>query len=175
MPAQKKIFTVDNLTQKINDAKALFLVGYQGLNVAQMTELRRLVKKAGGELEVVKNRLLKIAFKGSSPKIPPEKLETPGPTAVLWAYDDEISPLKALVEFANQAGLPELGLGILDQELLSSEKVKELSQIPGQKGLEARLLGVISAPLYGLTSALSWNLRKLTLAFKNIADKKTNH
>lgn len=172
MVAQKKIFTVQNLTQKINDAKALYLADYRGLDVLQMTDLRKAVKKAGGELEVVKNRLFKLALKDSVIKIDLDKFELTGPTVILWANDDEITPLKALVKFAQENSFPDLKIGFFDRELLGVEKVKQLALIPSRKNLEAKLVRIISGPTYGLINALNWNLKRIVLALKSIADKK---
>lgn len=172
MVPQKKIFTVQNLTQKIKDAKALFLTNYRGLNAEQMTNLRQQVKDIGGELEVVKNRLFKLALKDSGKKEVDIDLE--GPTAILWSNEDEISPLKALVKFSKSIDLPEIKLGWLGEDLLSGEQVSQLALIPSRNQLEAKLTGLISSPIYGLTYALNWNLQKLTLAIKSIAEKKAN-
>ena len=169
MPAQKKIFTVQELVEKINDAKALYLTDYRGLNVDQMTDLRRAVKKAGGELEVAKNRLFKIALQNSVIK---SMIDLTGPTAILWANEDEISPLKALVKFAQENELPELKIGFFNREILAAAKIKELAKIPSRSQLEAKLVSLLSGPIRGLTVTLNWNLQKLVFALKEISNQK---
>jgi large subunit ribosomal protein L10 len=168
MVQQKKIFIVQELTQKINDAKALYLTDYRGLNVAQITDLRKAVKEVGGELEVIKNRLFKLALKASEKK-PDEELNLIGPTAILWANEDEISPLKVLSKFAQETDLLEIKIGFLGKEQLTKEKTEQLSLIPPRNELEAQLTSYLFAPIYGLINSLNWNLQKLVLTIKGIA------
>lgn len=164
MPTQKKIFTVQNLTQKLKDAKALFLADYRGLSVTQMADLRAEVKKAGGELEVVKNRLLGRAAKEAKTAIADEALT--GPTAVLWAFDDEIEPLKAMDNFAQKAGLPKIKFGIFKGKTISLDRIKELASLPTAEELRVRLLNTLQSPAFGLVNALNWNLKKIVYVLK---------
>ena len=159
MPTQKKIFTVQNLTQKLKEAKALVLADYRGLNVAQMADLREEVKKAGGELEVVKNRLLGRAAKEAKVEIGEEVLT--GPTAALWAFEDEIGPIKALHDFAQKAGLPKIKFGIFGGKAISLERIKELASLPTMPELKAKLVKTLQSPTFRLTNALGGNMRKL--------------
>jgi len=164
MPTQRKIFTVQNLTQKLKDTKALFLADYRGLSVSQMADLRAQVKKAGGELEVVKNRLLGRAAKEAKVTIADEVLT--GPTAALWAWEDELEPLKALNDFAQKTGLPKIKFGIFEGKAITLERIKELACLPTIKELKARLVRTLQSPASGLTNALSWNVRKLVYVLK---------
>lgn len=164
MPTQRKIFTVQNLTQKLKDAKALVLADYQGLTVEQMANLREQVKEVGGELEVVKNRLLERAFKDGKWEVGSGKLT--GPTAALWIYKEDLSPLKALDNFIQKTDLPKIKFGFWGQELISAERIKELARLPTMKELKAKLGGVLQSPTLGLTNALNWQLKKLILLLK---------
>jgi len=158
MPNQKKIFTVANLSQKLKDAKALVLADYQGLSVAQINELREKVKETGAEFEVVKNRLLKIAAGEAKIKLDDQVLT--GPTAVLWAWKNELKAIKTLENFAKENNAPKAKSGLFEGEIISVEKIKQLAQIPSQKELQAKLVGALFSPVYGLANSLSWNLKK---------------
>lgn len=159
MPTQRKIFTVQNLTQKLKDAKALILADYRGLNVAQMAELRREIKKAGGELEVVKNTLLNLAFRGGKWEIESGKLT--GPTAALWIYQEDPAPLKALDEFIQKTDLPKIKFGFWDGQLISIKRIKELASLPAMEELRGKLVSILRSPTSGLVNALEWNIRRL--------------
>lgn len=171
MPTSKKIFTVQNLTQKLKDTKALVLADYRGLSVSQMADLREEVKKAGGELEVVKNRLLGRAAKEAKVAIADEVLT--GPTAALWAWEDEIEPIKALHDFSQKAGLPKIKLGLFEGRVVSLERVKELASLPSLNELKLKLVNTLQSPTFGLTNALNWNVKKLVLLL-NAKSKKQN-
>ena len=164
MPTQKKVFTVQNLSQKLKDAKTLVLADYRGLSVGQMTDLRGKVKQVGGEVEVVKNRLLKIAAKEAKVEIDDQILT--GPTAVIWAWEDQIQPLKALDTFAKENDLPKAKFGLFEGKIISIEKIKELANLPSQDELRAKLVGALHSPTYGLVNSLNWNLKKLVYILK---------
>jgi len=164
MVPQKKIFTVQNLTQKLKDTKALVLADYQGLSVSQMADLRAQVKKAGGELEVVKNRLLGRAAKEAKVEITDEALI--GPTAALWAWEDEIGPMKALHGFALKTGLPKIKFGIFEGKTISLERIIQLASLPTMEELRRRLVNTLQSPAFGLVNALNWNMKKLIVILK---------
>ena len=164
MVKQDKVYTVQNLTEKLKQAKAVVLADYHGLKVSQMAELRQNIKKNGGEFEVIKNTLLDRAAEESQIKIEPDVLQ--GPTAVLWAYEDQISPLKTLVDFTKANDLPKIKFGLLDQVIIPVEKIKQLASLPSKEELKAKFVGVLQSPLYGLNQALSWNLKKLVFILK---------
>ncbi len=164
MVQSDKVYTVQNLVEKLKQAKAVVLADYHGLKVSQMAELRQNIKKTGGEFEVVKNTLLNRAAEESKVKIDSEALQ--GPTVVLWAYKDQISPLKVLVDFAKANELPKIKFGLLDQTVTPIEKIKQLANLPSKEELKAKLIGTLQSPLYGLNNALSWNMRQLIYVLK---------
>lgn len=165
MVPQRKIFTVQNLAEKLKQAKAFVLADYSGLDVGQINELRREIKKVGGEFEVVKNTLLRLAAKNGEWRMENEELS--GPTAVLWLYTEDISPLKAFSNFIQKTELPKIKLGFWQGEPISPERIKELASLPGLAELQAKLLGVLKSPTFGLINVLGGNLRKLAYILKS--------
>lgn len=162
MKKTEKIFTVDNLTEKLKTAKAVVLADYRGLTVLQMGELRNLVKKAGGELTVIKNTLLKRALENA--KFPSLTLE--GPTAIVIAYEDEIAPLKAVFDFARSFGLPTFKSGIWEQRVLTREELEKLGSLPSKGELISKLISLFSSPTLRLVQVLLGNQQKLILILK---------
>ena len=171
MVNQNKQYAVEDMAKRIADAKAFYLTDYRGLSVNQMVELRQKVRENGGELQVIKNRLFLRALK-KSPNYQEAELELTGPTAALWANEDELSPLKTLTAYAKQAGLPQLKVGFFDQKVLSNTEVEQLSKIPGKNELLAQLVGTLAGPLFRLARALNWNQTKLVYALKSVAKNK---
>lgn len=176
MPSQKNIQLVKELKEKLAKAKSVVLADYKGLNVGQMTELRQKIKEAGGELKVIKNTLAKLAF--FQPRGLKQVERTPGlenltgPTAILFSYDDEVAPIKALYEFFEKNSLPKIKLGFLNQDLLQKEKVIELAKLPTREVLQAKLVGTLNSPIYGLVYVLKGNLASLINVLKAIKDAK---
>src|SRR5690606_35385220 len=124
MPNKKKIAAVENLTHDMQAAKAMVFTDYRGLSVAQIQTLRRELAQHDAKLEVTKNTLTAIAAKNSDRQVPVEVLE--GPTATLFAFGDEVSALKALVDFAKEAELPTIKAGFLGDTALDATQVKSM-------------------------------------------------
>lgn len=169
MPTTKKVFTVQNLEEKIRQAKGLILTDYSGLDVSQISQLRSEVKQAGAELEVVKNNLLRLALEKVLKEKPEINIE--GPTAVLWLYQEDPSPLKTLNNFIQQNEIPKIKFGFWEQQLIDEEKIKYLATIPGKTELQAKLVGLLKSPSYRLWQSLSFNLIKLLLILKAKSEK----
>ena len=161
MVPQRKLLAVDNLAEKIKQAKALILADYSGLNVSQINALRREIKKTGGEFEVVKNTLLRLAAKD---------FQLPaffkGPTACLWLYQEDVAPLKALYTFIKKTELPKIKFGFWEGQEITLERIKELADLPGLEELKAKIVAVLQSPLCGLVYGLNGNLQKLVYILK---------
>jgi len=166
MAKTKKIFTVQNLAEKFKQAKGVVLTDYSGLNVSQINDLRKEIKKAGGEFEVVKNTLICLAAESSKFQAPSSKLT--GPTAALWIYSEDFSPLKILDNFIRQNELPKIKFGFWEGEEIGKERISELANLPGIDQLRGQLLAFLQSPTSRLANALSWNLKKLILVLKAI-------
>jgi len=172
MPNTKKIFTVQNLAEKLKQAKGVILTDYSGLNVSQINNLRKEIKKAGGEFEVVKNNLIRLAAQNS--QLVTTDWQLTGPTAALWIYNQDLSPLKILDNFIKQTELPKIKFGFWEGEVLEKEKISQLANLPGIDQLRAQLLASLQSPTFRLANALSWNLKKLILVLKAKGGEKEN-
>lgn len=180
MVQQVKIEAVQNLAEKIKQAKSLVLVDFSNLSVPLQNKLRQTVVEAGGEFRVVKNNLFKLAFKkgktglsdrqaGLSPDFDFEKIENlRGPTAALFSLKDELAPLKVLVQFIKDYQLPRLKFGFFEGQLIDKEKIETLAKIPNQEVLITQTISLINSPLSGLVSGLQSNLNQLVGVLENI-------
>jgi large subunit ribosomal protein L10 len=171
MPSQQNIDALQELKDKAAKAKAIALTDYLGLSVAQLSQLRDKVRQVGGELRVTKNTLLKLAFADAGF---PKEIETAleGPTLTLFAYEDEVAPLKAIVEFARENEIPTLKAGFLGKEFLRLERLQALAALPSREQLHAQVVGQLSAPIYGFVNVLFANLRSLVYVLQSIGEKK---
>jgi len=176
MPSQKNINQLKTIQEKISQAKSIVLADYKGLSVAQQDELRKKVKQVNAELMVAKNTLIKLALKQEKISLP-KNLETAlqGPTITLFAYEDEIAPIKALAEFAKDNKLPEIKAGFLNKNPLSAEQVNQLAKLPTKVELLAKTVATIKTPLSGIVNVLSANLKNLVYALEAIQNQKSNN
>lgn len=160
---QQKEEIVVNLKEKLANAKSIVFADYRGLTMAQLSDLRNKLRDVGGEFTVTKNALLKIALPDS---------DFEGPTATLLAYDDEISPIKLLVQALKEAGIGKIKAGFLGSDLLDEAKINQLATLPTKDELRAKIVGVLAAPLQGIVSVLNGNLRNLVYALDQIRISK---
>lgn len=160
------------LVEKLNKAKTIVLTDQSGLSVAISSELKKKLRNVDAESLVTKNTLLKIASKQTGHIIPDEALE--GPTAVLFAYGDEISPLKELTAFAKTNEKPFIKIGFLGKDLLTSERISQLAKLPSKETLRGQVVGGLYSPLYGIVAVLNANIRNLVYTIAAIKDQKSS-
>lgn len=170
MPTQQKIDAVAHMTEQMQNAKAVVFTDYRGLSVSQIETLRGELAKHDAVLEVTKNSLLDIAAKQADRQVATEVLQ--GPTATLFAFGDEVTPLKVLVDFAKEAELPKVKSGFLGASVLSAAQVTAMAALPSREVLIAQTVGTIKAPLTGLVNVLQGNVRGLVYALSAIRDQK---
>jgi len=180
---QRKIDTVTNLTEKVNKAKVMVLADYRGIKHKQLEELRRNLKKSDGEFVVAKNRLVLRALRSAQGK--PSERSKPSETtdqilpsltdttAVLFAYKDEVAPLKELLKFFKAVGLGKTKAGIMGSSVMTDADVTKLATLPARDVLLGTLVRQLNAPIQGLHYALQWNINKFVWALNSIKEKKT--
>ncbi len=167
---QQKEEIVVKLQEKLTKSKALVFADYKGLTMKQLSEIRSKLREQNAEFSITKNSLLDLALKDSRFKIQDSKSE--GPIATLFAYDDEISPIKILVKALKDFAKGKVKSGFLGTEILDETKILHLSTLPTKDELRAKAVGVLVAPLQGILSVLQGNLRNLVYALSEIQKVK---
>lgn len=159
MPTAKKAAIIAELEDKIKRANIAISTGYRGLNVAEMTALRRRMREAGVEVEVVKNTLLRIAAERVGK--PEVATIVSGPTAMLFGYGDIAAAARALSEYVRTArnALTVQG-ACLDGQVLRPEQVSELANLPSRETLIGQLAGSLQSPLATLAGLLTGVVRE---------------
>lgn len=173
MPSQKNIQTVEDLKQSIKNAKSILIADYSGLDSSAQTDLRAKIKDAGGEFSVTKNRLFQLAITDAlveGKEAMDEVLN--GPNAFLFSYDDAVSALKTIFEFAKENEALEIKLGFMDGRVLSLEETKALSELPSKPELISQLISRIQSPAYGLVSVIGGPTRVLVNVLEQIRKQK---
>uniref|UniRef100_A0A7C5ALZ2 Large ribosomal subunit protein uL10 n=1 Tax=Desulfobacca acetoxidans TaxID=60893 RepID=A0A7C5ALZ2_9BACT len=162
---------VEEIKDKVSRAKIGILADFTGLNVEAMTQLRRQVKEAGGELKVAKNTLLRRAA-GTDSLIADLSRNLAGPNALVLGYEDPVALAKILVKFAQDKPLLKIKAGVMPGQSLSPKEVEELSKLPSREVLLAQFLGVLQAVPQGLVLALSGVIRNFLNVLVAIRDQK---
>ncbi len=140
----EKAETVAAVHARLKAAKMAIVTEYRGLTVAQMTRLRREIRQASGEYQIIKNTLVRRALKDTAYGDLERLLQ--GPNGWVLAYDDPVMLTKALVKFADDNDKLSIKGGIFEGQFMEPAKVKVLAQMPSKPELQARLLATINAP-----------------------------
>ena len=172
MVSQTKVYEVENLKAKLKDAKSAFLADYQGLDANSLNSLRQEVKKAGGELFVVKNSLLKRAISDLGLNFD-EQVFT-GPTACLLGIEDEVSSLKKAYQFLEGFREKPFRVGVLldNKQVLSGDEVARLANLPSLIELRAMLVGGLTNVFKQFLFNLNSPLQKMVLILQALKDSR---
>jgi large subunit ribosomal protein L10 len=135
------------------------LVDYKGMNVPQVTELRRQLRTAKCSYKVVKNTLAKRALKGTS--LEPLEQFFKGTTAVAYTSKDPVALAKTLTTFAKTAPTLQIKAAVVQGRAIKPAEVTDLASLPGRPELYAKLLFVLQAPMVQLVSVLNAPARDL--------------
>lgn len=160
---------VSDIKAKLESSSAAVLTDYRGLNVAQMTELRKRMREADIEYKVLKNTMIRFA----AHELGLEELDPflEGPTAVAFSADP-VAPAKIIYDFAKSNKALEVKVGILEGEVIQASEVKALADLPSKEELLAKVVGGMQAPLYGMASVLSGTLRSFVYALDAVRKQK---
>ena len=144
MTREEKVQEIENLQERFGRASVALIANAKGLNVAKMQQLRRDLKKAGGEYKVAKNTLAKRAVRDTTFAKLDELLT--GPPGLVFGYDDPVAVTKVLVDFAKDNDKVSICAGVLEQKVLEPEAIDQLAKMPSKEVLIAQLLGLLQAP-----------------------------
>ncbi len=156
---QKEAFVAD-FGERLGRAEAIFLTDFTGLDVKAMTSLRRQLKKSGGEYLVVKNRLVRRAL--ADTEIPDISGFLTGPTGVIFGDDDVVDAVRTVADFAKENGdKPVFKVGVLDSTVLDAAQINRVAKLPSREVLLSQVVGVLSAPMSALASALEGKIQEM--------------
>ncbi len=148
---QKEIF-IKNLKTIMSENSLVLVFHYRGMSMTDMTNLRVQSFNSGCNIKVTKNRLTKLALEGTNKSELSDLFD--GPTAIAYS-NDPVQLTKLLTNFAkNNSNLVILG-GIMDNEILTIEKIEILSKLPSLEEIRAQLIGLVSTRAQKIASVLT--------------------
>ncbi len=142
---------VASLHELFNSTNLLIVTCPVGLTVAESTDLRRQMRSAGASFKVTKNRLTKIALKGT--KFEPLSDLFTGPTGIAYS-DDPVAAAKIAVEFSEKNDLLKILGGAMGEQALDVAAVNSLAKLPSLDELRGRLVGMVQTPATGIVGLL---------------------
>ena len=142
----EKQLLLDEIKEKIDSADAMLFTRYSGLSANATCDLRRQVREAGGDMEMVRKRVLVKAAAAAGIELDLEALE--GHIAVVFAGEDAVGPTKAIVKFEKESEktIQVIG-GRFDGQMIDAASVKRISDLPDRDTMRSQLLGLFEAPM----------------------------
>ncbi len=167
---QEKELIVQLVADKFESAKSIVIADYRGLNVEQVTELRKKLREAGVEYKVIKNTMTRLAAQ----KVGIEGLDEilTGPNAIAFSMEDAVSGAKILVDYAKDNENLKIKAGVLDKQIISAGKVNDLAEIPPREVLLSMVLRGMQGPISGLVNVLQGSIRNLVYVLSAIQEQK---
>ena len=150
---------VKKLAEKMKQSSLILLTDYRGINVADVTELRKKLREVNGNYSVIKNNITRRALSECGIEGLDEFLI--GPTAVITTEESYLDSLKAVYEYAKNNEFYKIKAGVIDGKVVSSDELIALAKLPSREVLIAQLAG-----------ALLGNISKLAVALDQVAKQK---
>ena len=166
---QKKLI-LEGLNERIKKQTTIIIVDFTGLKAVESFDLRERLKKVGAELKVAKKTLIQLALKNNN--LSKNIKEMSGEIALVFGYQDEILPAKAIYDFSKENEKLKILGGFFENEFQEAEKFIELAKLPSKEELLGKLVGSISSPITGFVRSLQYNLKGLIFALNAIKENK---
>ena len=148
-----KVLELEQLETAFKGSDSAILVDYKGMNVPQVTELRRQLRTAKASYKVVKNTIARRALKGTAFEVLEKFFE--GTTAIAFTSTDPVALAKTLTTFGKTTPTLQIKAAVVQGRAVKPAEVAELAALPGKPELYARLLGTLNAPMVQLVTVLS--------------------
>jgi large subunit ribosomal protein L10 len=152
---------VKALAEKFTNSKLVLLTDYRGITVDAVTSLRNELRDVNAEYKVIKNNITKRALETNGESELDSVLE--GPTAVITAEEDYLSPLKAIYKFSKDNEFYKIKGGIVEGKVLSVDELITLAKLPSRQ----ELLGMLAGGLLGTISKLAVGLDQVRVQKEN--------
>jgi large subunit ribosomal protein L10 len=171
MEKSKKVESVTEIKELVGNASSMYLIDYRGVNVADISELRRNFLKEGVTYKVFKNTLFKRALNevGGYDKLD-DKLE--GMTGVAFVGENFVAPAKIIKKYFDDTKKFKFKGCYIDEEFYDEDKLNLLASMPTKEEVMSSIVGSVAAPASGIVGAISAVMRDLASVIGEISKKQ---
>jgi large subunit ribosomal protein L10 len=159
MPTQRKVESIEEVSEKLKRASGLVITDYRGLTVAQLQELRKKLRAQNVDYIVVKNTLARRAAANNG--LEPLTAELVGPVALAIGYEDALAPAKLVTDYIKQTRRLVIKSGLLGTTVIDADAVRQLADLPGREALLGQLAGTLNHSVAQLAGAMQGVVQKL--------------
>jgi large subunit ribosomal protein L10 len=172
-PKSRKEEELNALKKDLAEATNLFVAKFQGITVAQDTELRQKVRAANGKYRVVKNTLAKVAAKGTKAESLSKSFE--GPTSIAFNNADPVALAKALTAYAKTNPVFVFKAGMVEGRVVNIADLAAIAALPSKEELIAKVLFLLNAPAQRIAVATNGVARNLAVVLGQAIEQKKFH
>jgi large subunit ribosomal protein L10 len=169
-PRPDKVAVIDEVRERLESSSASVVTEYRGLTVAEMAELRKTLRAAGGDFKVFKNTLVRRALQGTSHEGISDFLE--GPTGIAFVHGDVSAVAKALKDFSEANPALIIKGGVFEGSALSADSLKTLANLPSREVLLSQLAGLIASPMQSLAGLFKAVPQSFAYGLKALIESK---
>ena len=162
---------VAELKETLSASQLTFIIGYQGLTVAEITDLRNRLRPKGAVCTVTKNTFMGIAIKAEERWAPMAEIHT-GDSAFIMVKEDLGGAIKAYQDFQKAAKKTEIRGGVMDGRLLQENDLKAIAELPSKEQLIAQIAGAINGVATKLAVGINEIPTGLARAIKAMSEKE---
>lgn len=168
---QQKEEFIKDFNAKLQQAKSIVFVHFDGLKVKEVEELRKLFRSENVDYLVAKKSLLKRVFaEAGIENYDPATFEKE--VGVAFGIEDEVAPARIIQQFSKDHEALQAFGGVLENSFVGQEKVIELSKLPSREELLAKVVATMNAPVSGFVNVLAGNLRNLVYVLSAVKNTK---
>ena len=171
MPNKKNISNVKDLTDKLSKAKSIYFTDYLGLNVSDVTSLRKKFFDSNVEYLVVKNTLLKIASDQNEISLGDELFS--GSTAIAISYDEPVLAAKVIKGFLEDHDLPSIKGILFEGSYLPASDFEKIANLPSKEESLAKIIVMLKSPLQNIVNLLNSPMIKLVNVLNGLRETKS--
>ena len=168
-----KQVVVDEIKEKIENSKSVTLVGFDRMDVQEITELRTKFREGNSEYKVYKNTMMRFAFEelGYSDLID----ELKGSNALIFSNEDSVTGPKVAVDYTKEGDEEKEKLlikaGLVEGMVQSADKMVAIASLPNKETLYSMLANVLQSPIQSLAGDLDNTVAKIALALDAVRVK----
>ena len=148
----------------------MILTDYRGLTVAELSELRSLLREGKIQYSVVKNTLASIATRGTSVSVAQDSFK--GPVGVVISYDDPVMTAKRVLDYSKKNDKLKVRSGIIEGKLCMLDDIKAIAELPSRKVLLSMVAGSLQASIGKFGAALSATINSFIHAMEALKQQK---